>query len=808
MNNFGHSSLRRRILVCSLAVVLIVFLSPVAFAQAKRVVVIKADGLSYDHIERFIAECNPVTGESLLPAIKHVFYDNGTRLQNFYVRGISLSAPSWSLLDTGQHQQIKGNVEYDRLTLRRYDYLNFPPFYLNYLRSQRVDKIGTEVLDSVGIPLLFDAFDYGQRYQSYQLFQRAVRWTTIAEASKSRIAGKSLSDLAGEWAGGVDFRGAISEQHERDVIAQLNDPNVKYLDIFTAEFDHAAHLHRDRATLLAAVQSIDAMVGRVWQAIERSQLADETVLVLLSDHSLNTDERIYSQGYNLLDLLNSVSGGAHHVVTNRRPMNAYQISINPMTNLVINESKESFYLKKEASKYPTSLMDLDGNERASIHLRNSDLNVLHILLQQLKSKNLPPEQRATTTELFFQTIERNRPRWAKTSTELREELEALRRFAEQQDKLYRVEPKEFTDADKALGRDKEARRIFARLNQAREDDAAYSTYLRTLENLLALNRASFNPAKLKIEDVIAPRAMGEPNSIYQLQNYVASLSPPVTVNYFSLLTNLKVRNNVQIGVDSHPVDFVAMRIPRVEIASALAADEQPDQDVIWLYGGEDRQALILARQSERNELWLRCLPVAQLQQDRTGKIQFQRIRWQEKLPLKIWEDEKLNIAIDRANWLNGWHSELDWLRAVHETKYANALIGLHEHLALHEPPLSADDSPDGKLLRRFWLRQRRLTEADLLVMANDHWNFNVRDFNPGGNHGSLFRISTHSTLMFAGGARTGIPKAALITEPYDSLSFVPTIFALMGKLTEAESQQQIHKPFPGRVIQEVIHSLE
>ncbi|MBS1789752.1 MAG: alkaline phosphatase family protein [Acidobacteria bacterium] len=805
MRNFRNFALRRQALLSGFSVLLVVVFQLAAFAQAKRIVVIKADGLSYDHIERFVAERDSATGESLLPAIKRIFYDNGARLQNFYVRGISLSAPSWSLLDTGQHLQIKGNVEYDRYTLRTYDYLNFFPFYFGYLRFQQVDKIGTEVMDSVGIPLLFDAFDYRQRYQSYQLFQRAARWTTMLDAPKSYFAEKPLRDLAGEWSGGIDFRGAITEQYERDVIQRLNDPNIKYLDIFTAEFDHVAHLHRDRASLLAALQNIDAMVGRVWQAIECSPLREETVLILLSDHSLNTDERTYSQGYNLVRLFNSAAGGSHHVVTDRYPMSAYQFKgFNPLVNIVVTESKDSFYLKGEARKYPTALMDLDGNERAAVHLRNSDLNALHILLLQLKSKKLSPDQRAAATESFFQIIERNRSRWTMTLTELQEELGALSRFIELQEKLYRAQPKDFSETDKETGRDKEARRILARLNQAREDETAYSSYLRTLQNLLALNRASFNPSKIKIEDLIAPRAMGEPNSIYQLQNYVASFSPLVTVNYFSLLTSLKVRNNVQAGVDSHPVDFVAVRIPLEEISPALLAYEQPDQDAIWLYGGEEMQALILARQSKSDELLLRYLPVAQLRQDSTRKIQFQRIRWQSKLPLKIWEDEKLRIAGGREDWLNCWHSELDWFRAIHETKYANALIGLHEHLALHEPPLSADNSPEGKLLRRFWLRQRRLTEADLLVLANDHWNFNVRDFNPGGNHGSLFRVSTHSTLMFAGGARTGVPKASLITEPYDSLSFVPTIFALMEKLPSAEFQQRSSQFFPGRIIKEVI----
>ena len=363
-----------------------------ANAQARRIVVIKADGLSPDHIERFVAERNPATGQSLLPAIKRVLYDNGTVVQNFYARGLSLSAPSWSLLDTGQHLQIKGNVEYDRFTLRTYDYLNFFPFYVGYFRSQQVDKIGAEVLDSVGIPLLFDAFDYRQRYQSYQLFQRGARWTTLSDAAKSHFKRKSLGDLMGEWAGGIDFRGAMTEQYERDVIARLNDPNIRYLDIFTAEFDHVAHLNRDRTSLLAALQNIDAMIGRVWRAIECSSLADETVLVLLSDHSLNTDERIYSQGFNLVSLFNSAAGGAHHVVTHRHPLGAYQFkSFNPTADIIVTESKESSYLNGQASKYPTALMDLDGNERASIHLRNSDLNALHMLLLRLKDKKLSTE---------------------------------------------------------------------------------------------------------------------------------------------------------------------------------------------------------------------------------------------------------------------------------------------------------------------------------------------------------------------------------------------------------------------------------
>ena len=114
---------------------------------------------------------------------------------------------------------------------------------------------------------------------------------------------------------------------------------------------------------------------------------------------------------------------------------------------------------------------------------------------------------------------------------------------------------------------------------------------------------------------------------------------------------------------------------------------------------------------------------------------------------------------------------------MHRTKYSNGLIGLYETIAHHRAEKLSPDEPglsdDERLSRRFLKRQRELIESDLLLVANDHWNFDVRGFNSGGNHGSFFRISTHSTLMLTGGDRTGIPRAMVVKEPYDSLSFVP-----------------------------------
>ena len=51
----------------------------------------------------------------------------------------------------------------------------------------------------------------------------------------------------------------------------------------------------------------------------------------------------------------------------------------------------------------------------------------------------------------------------------------------------------------------------------------------------------------------------------------------------------------------------------VALAEALNSDSLPDQNAVWLYAGEDRQALVLFRRDPRSGLVLRYLPVARLE---------------------------------------------------------------------------------------------------------------------------------------------------------------------------------------------------
>src|ERR1700676_2895982 len=104
-------------------------------------------------------------------------------------------------------------------------------------------------------------------------------------------------------------------------------------------------------------------------------------------------------------------------------------------------------------------------------------------------------------------------------------------------------------------------------------------------------------------------------------------------------------------------------------------------------------------------LELRYVPVSGLKQDRDGQLHFTEQPLRAGLPLRIFEDPDLNIPgdalADRTGWLSAWHSEREWLDAVHRTAYSNGIIGLCEQFSLTlPPPASAPATPDDLLLGR------------------------------------------------------------------------------------------------------------
>ena len=67
--------------------------------------------------------------------------------------------------------------------------------------------------------------------------------------------------------------------------------------------------------------------------------------------------------------------------------------------------------------------------------------------------------------------------------------------------------------------------------------------------------------------------------------------------------------------------------------------------------------------------------------------------------------------------------------------------------------------------------------------------------------------------MLAGGAGTRIPRGLAVEEPYDSLSFMPTMLALTGQIEDGTKPipalwRQGFRPFPGRIIREIFDEAE
>src|SRR6202007_2719337 len=98
------------------------------------------------------------------------------------------------------------------------------------------------------------------------------------------------------------------------------------------------------------------------------------------------------------------------------------------------------------------------------------------------------------------------------------------RLIEKQQAIVAALPKKWTKEDLDVGRDQDAHRESAHLGIWTEAEKSYRKYLPSLTSLLALRKDDFQPAKIKIEELIAKGAMGPANTVYQLQNYVAGLA--------------------------------------------------------------------------------------------------------------------------------------------------------------------------------------------------------------------------------------------------------------------------------------------
>jgi hypothetical protein len=454
--------------------------------------------------------------------------------------------------------------------------------------------------------------------------------------------------------------------------------------------------------------------------------------------------------------------------------------LDPLVRRVISPSTTSFYLADESSRYPTAWLDIDGNERAAVHFRNKDLNKLHILLIALARTNLNAPTRQGVATAVREIIDRHRTAWTNTVNAMSEEMSALQLAITQRKQVVSNPPKGFSKSEQhESGEDKAALRLREELDDWQDEYSAYTAYLAHMRKLLALQPDDRTPLKEKIADLIPEMSLGDNNSMREVRHYVVGPAPAGLaldangrldeersfrfVDYPALFARQRARNVPQKELSPRPIDFTAMRL-----------DVSGDRRGYWLYGDEDHQLAILTDTADR----IAVKPIRDLSEDASGKVSWTEQPWRPGLPLGLFEDSELKLpaGASRGEWLSAWHTEREWLEAIHRCRYSNGVIGITEELSpvAEDVPGRPGASP---LLLRYERRRRELVQADLHVFAADHWNFNVRFPNPGGNHGSFLRISTHSVWMMAG---ADIPGRR-IEEPYDSLNFASTLLELLGR---------------------------
>ncbi len=829
-----------------------------------RIVVIKVDGLPQSAVDKYVSRVDQRTGRSVLLWIRHLFYDGGIRVANFYSRGISLSEPSWAIIDTGQHSIIKGNFEVDRNTGDSIDHLSFVGFYADSVRSRRVFPSGVEALDAARTPMTSDAWQFEDRDTGIQLLRRGTRWFDLLKVGVGPARNGSIGQRLGDLLIGVNEAEVWSKVAEESFIEALRNPQIRYADLYWPYIDEAIHDDNSEASVLGAFVKFDRMLGRAQQAIAQSGTAERTVLVVVSDHGATFDrEGLYSQGVNLISYLSRPELGAHHTISRGGPLANYELkgsAFQPFASgASLSSSRQSLYLADRPEQV-TCAIDYDGNERAQIHFRDPDLNRLQMLWRLLRRGQIDAARQATAGRGALAILGRRRAEWLKEASEITEELGALERHLstlkleqirldaavarnkkELKDRTAGPRPQlaPFTGASALNCRDpyddlvKRLREVVAELYRFERLRLEYAAQRDRLNARARIDSSEAFAAAAE-DSLFGLREFGRHLSAADLVSYPVGFRDVVansagelderasfvTVNYFEQLRAIRVRNSTRAELGSAPVSWLVAELDAPATVAALTRAGAGDPGgagwtrAFLVYGDADRQLLMLYRTRQDAVLDVTLIPIVNFSTGPSdGAIAFDRAAWRPGLPFRLFEDPKLQTSgLARPEWLSVSHSIDEWRDAAHLTAEGLAVAGLTEVYAtayrqVFDERIARTSDTDARLLLRFELRRRDAVAPDLFVHASPNWNFDLKDFNAGGNHGGFAHESMHAVLWLRGGALTRlIAGPAVIERPCDGLDVAPTLLEAGGLTNRGVLTDDLRRggfrDFPGRIVTE------
>jgi hypothetical protein len=836
----------------------------------KRLILIKVDGLPPDLLaaavyperddlikrlaygedfRRSVALYRKQTGrDALMPNVRKYFYTDGTVCENMYAGTLTLSAAAWSVIDTGQPSVIKKHGTFSRDTCYLRSHLDGFRDTWDAFKRRGEKSSALWNLDQVGVSLMIDAYDLRRTWTSPQIYWRDAnseqlilmgkKWLNNDQRTAQDIARSHLSRLV-TGIDYVEFNQEVSAEMtarkvlERDLTGR---ERYDYLSPFFTLIDHQQHIDPHPDNLIYWLVKLDTLVGRIFEAVERSQRRDETVVAMVSDHGSDIKPGRVSFSLPITRLFRTPLFGGH-TVTTLLVEDAFSALSSPILGIDftrVYESEYSPYGKKQNSRfgdgdYVTAFIDNFGNSRSDVNIRNNDLNRLHLILLRLQERPLLPERFARLRALFRQTLDQTR-RWLEPDVALLEDYhegakDLARHLAAKADNY---------SLDSAW-----------RLRTEAERDAPQIPALRTLLSI------QFEPGgpgpffddvfskPFSISDFIPKKYLGRQNSLHQLAHYTVGLGEnldwvettvdpqgrPVDMNYFEILSNYQAANAPGEGL-GNPFDIIAVKAPATEVEKALRrhgllADSETVREAVWVKstardnprkGGE---ALVVQSPDGR----IKYVPVRDLEQHADGQVTFLPVDDLDPLALLRGTGFAADGQAQPLEWLRAFHPLQDWLRAVHQTEYATTVTTL---LDIFDNPVDEFvDSPDFEKYLIYFssdqLKQRYLRGlkrkyagqiADFIVWSNDLWNFNSKARTSGGSHAAIKPIVTRMTFMAWGGGRTGISRGRAVSDVFTSLDIAPTLFRAVGMLDDNNGvirdpasipERPFHR-FPGRVI--------
>lgn len=821
--------------------------------ERPRVIVIKVDGLSPWVVEaavhpeddvavlrldnpaqfrRAVANVRRALGrQQLLPNIERYFFRQGVRAQHMYSATATLSAVAWSVIDTGQPSIVKGHGVFERDTGYMRSYLDFLRDMLDLIKRGGDKTLAVWVLDQAGVSLVADAFEEDRVWMAPQMYVRPVVREYFGNmglayvtggykfSQPHKIAGLHLGQRAGDakW---VEFGEAyMMDQLSQHILARdyTDTEAFDFLSGYFTQMDHQQHAEPSPEGLLFRLIHFDELLGRVFRAIERSQRRDNTYVVMVSDHGQEFVPGLTATSVPLTRVFRTRWFGGHTTQTllSEETDRALTVPVRGVDYPRVYESRLSPY-GQAAPKglgekgWPTAYVEPFGNARAEIHLRNNDLNCLHLVLLAIRRGGWSPEQ-----------WERLRKRLQETLVAIRgwlpDKLEAMRDYrAGAFDWIHFLE----RSADPYQGDTGGRLRI-----EMKRLDPQLATLAR-LEELV--NQAqtqsvlsALRQKKFKVEDFIPRKFYGPRNSFHQLSHYTIGLDDNqqwvettvdlqghrVPMNYFQILSSFAVPNPPTPD-NRNPFDLILYAIPPERIKPVLVekksiGPEDVLRDVLWVrsttknnphQGGE---ALIVRREDDQSKY----IPIEHLEQDSQGRFSF--ATGARKDPLALLHDPNF-LAVagdDPTAWLAGWHTPHAWLRAIHETRYTTALLvfldlaGQNYRKFMGTPEFERNlvgFSSEAAKQRYIGGLQRKYQDfmGDFWVWSSEHFNFSSKGPEPAGAHGGLgWRVARTSFLVW-GGSHTGLRQGAVLEEPATTLDVAPTILCLAQRLDDG------HHPKP------------